>query len=181
MKVAFVKGHSSVKKGAWGNMGISEFDFYSKFIPQLIKRLKTEAIAGHKYQEFERGLVGGYGEKMRELHKRIDAWGADISIAFHFNGAGDERINGHEILYCSNAGHNLAVGLDELFDAYLDNNDRNIKKIKKSDRGGGFVCRGKSVCILIEPFFGAHQNRFVECGDMREGLLQSLVDFISGI
>lgn len=181
MKVAFVKGHSSVKKGAWGNMGISEFDFYGKLIPQLIKRLQSEAIAGHKYQEFERGIVGGYGEKMKKLHKRIDAWGADITIAFHFNGAGDERINGHEILYCSQKGHDLAVQLDELFDAYLDNNDRNLKKRTKKQRGGGFLCRGKSVCILIEPFFAAHQNRYVEGGDMRENLLQALVDFITGL
>ncbi len=182
MKWAFVIGHSSLKKGAYGNMGISEFDFYRDFVFELMKRLDNEKIAGQKYQTFYReDKLSGYSERMIELHDRIDTWGADISISFHFNAAGKEYINGHEILYCSNAGHNLAVDLDELFDAYLKNNDRNIKKRSKHDRGGGFLCRGKSVCILVEPFFAAHQNRYVCGGDMREPLKNAFVDFIASL
>lgn len=181
MKIALVVGHRVGAKGAYGNSGISEYDFYSKFVNELVKRLKSEHF-GHEYSIFYRqdGL-NGYRERMKDLHKRIDAYGADVSISFHFNAASDEFINGHEILYCSNNGYNLAVQLDELFDAYLDNNDRNVKKRTRKQRGGGFLCRGKSTCILIEPFFASHQNRYIECGDMREPLKQSLVDFIAGL
>lgn len=178
-KYAFVIGHRAGAKGAYGNLGISEFDFYTKFVNELIQRLRSENF-GHEYMVFTRqdGL-GGYRERMKDLHKRIDAWGADISLSFHFNSFGDERVNGHEILYCSNGGYNLAIQMDDLFDAYLDNNDRNIKKITRKKRGGGFVCRGKSVCLLLEPFFASHQNRFVMGGDMRENLKSALVDFIA--
>lgn len=179
MKIAFVVGHRAGSQGAYGNMGISEYVFYTKFVNELLCRLKSEHLA-NDYQVFYRkdNLVG-YKERMKDLHKRIDAWGADVSISFHFNSVGNELVNGHEILYCSKNGHDLAIQLDELFDAYLDNNDRNIKKRTRKQRGGGFLCRGKSTCILIEPFFGAHQNRYIEGGDMREPLKQSLVDFIS--
>ena len=180
MKLALVIGHRSGAKGAYGNMGISEHDFYTKFVPELVKRLEHEKFE-HEYKVFYRFNDGGngYTERMKDLHKRIDSWGAKVSISFHFNAAGNESINGHEILYCSNNGHDLAIGLDELFDAYLDNRDRNIKKRTKKQRGGGFLCRGKSTCVLIEPFFAAHQNRFIEGSDMREPLKNALVDFIS--
>ena len=128
-----------------------------------------------------RGNYGGYTEKMKDLHRRIDNWGADLSISFHFNAASNELVNGHEILYCSDKGYEYAVQLDELFDAYLDNNDRGVKKRSKHDRGGGFLCRGKSVCILIVPFFASYQGRFTEHGDMRTPLKQALVDFITGL
>lgn len=178
MKVALVIGHSRVRKGAWGNMGISEYDFYSKFVPELLKRLDSEHTS-HEFMMFERSPDGqSYTERMKELHSRIDKWGADLSLSFHFNAAGDERVNGHEILYCSNAGHNYAVELDELFDAYLDNRDRNIKQITLEDRGGGFVCRGRSVCLLLEPFFASHQNKYVTGGEMRVPLINAITDFI---
>lgn len=176
-KIALVVGHRKGAKGAYGNMGISEFDFYSKFIPELLNALSSEND-GNTYMVFFRSDGGnGYTERMKDLHKRIDAWGADISVSFHFNAAGNESVNGHEILYCSQRGEEAAIQLDELFDAHLGNRDRGIKKRRREDRGGGFLCRGKSVCILVEPFFAAHQNRFIEGGDMREPLKQSFIDF----
>lgn len=162
-------------------MGISEYDFNTSFVHELITRLNHEHL-GHQYQTFYRQNDGsGYTERMKDLHTRIDAWGADVSLSFHFNASSKEYVNGHEILYCSDKGHDLAVQLDELFDAYLDNNDRNIKKRTKKQRGGGFLCRGDSVCLILEPFFASHQNRFVCGGDMREPLKQALVDFIAGL
>ena len=180
-KIALVIGHRSGAKGAYGNMGISEYDFYTKFVYELTLRLHSERF-GHEYLVFNRNdNLSGYTSRMKDLHKRIDEWGAKYSISFHFNASGKEAVNGHEILYCSERGKDLAIELDELFDAYLDNNDRNILKRSKKDRGGGFLCRGRSVCILIEPFFAAHQNRFIEGGDMREPLKNALVDFIANL
>ena len=115
---------------------------------------------------------------MEDLHKRIDEWGADISIEFHFNGAGDEKINGHEILYCSNGGKKIANVLDEKFDKYLHNNDRNIKKVTPNVRGGGFVCRGKSVCIIAEPFFSAHQDKYMIGTNGRSKLVTAYTEFL---
>lgn len=181
MKIALVIGHRSGAKGAYGNMGIPEFDFNTKLVDELVKMLESENF-GHKYQVFYRSnTISGYTAQMVDLHKRIDAWGASVSISFHFNDFSDETVNGHEVLYCSQNGHDIAVQLDELFDAYLDNNDRGVKQVTLNDNGGGFCCRGRSVCVLIEPFFASFQNRFVCGGDMREPLKQSLVDFIGGL
>jgi hypothetical protein len=50
-----------------------------------------------------------------------------------------------------------------------------------SDRGGGFVCRGSSKCILIEPYFAAHQQRFMPGGDLHEPLKQAIMNFLKDI
>ena len=122
--------------------------------------------------------IKGYGEKMKDLHKRIDEWGAEVSVSFHFNAFGVEAVNGHEILYHSKGGKKLAKKMDKIFDIYLDNRDRNIKQRNRKQRGGGFLSRGKSLCILVEPFFASHQDRFMDGGE-RQNLLTSFVEFLT--
>jgi len=157
-KIALVVGHRSLKRGAYGNAGLSEFVFNSLLVKALYQRGAKGATLGIFFRD---DMPGGYGEKMKRLHKRIDEWEADYSISFHFNAAGREDINGHEVLYCSKRGKRLAKKLDEIFDRYLKNRDRDIKKRTKKQRGGGFLCRGNSVCVLAEPFFASHQDKYM--------------------
>jgi len=174
-KIALVIGHRSLKQGAYGNAGVSEFAFYNRYIEELLPQLPKDK----SYAIFRRkDDLSGYSERMQELHSRIDEWGADISISFHFNAFGNTIVNGHEILYCSKNGEKLAKSLDEKFDKYLNNSDRNIKKLTMEDRGGGFVCRGKSICILVEPFFAAHQSEFMLGGAQRQAMSKALIEFI---
>lgn len=176
-KVALVVGHRSLKKGAYGNAGVSEFDYNSALAKEIKKALKDSKDV--EIEIFYRdNLFGGYGEKMKRLHKRIDEWGADYSISLHFNAAGREDINGHEVLYCSSRGKKLAKKLNKLFTKYLGNKDRKIKKRTKKQRGGGFLCRGKSVCVLAEPFFAAHQKKFMPGTDGYNNLLIAYLGFI---
>lgn len=176
-KIALVVGHSSVSQGAYGNMGISEFHYWDRFLKKNIMNFTDE----NEYQIFYRSTGGsGYSERMRELHSRIDEWEADISVSFHFNGAGKAYINGHEILYY-NAGKTLAEKLDIIFDKNLDNRDRGVKKVNKGDRGSGFLRRGKSKCILVEPFFASHQDKFVEGGEQYDNLVNSFVEFFRDV
>jgi N-acetylmuramoyl-L-alanine amidase len=112
---------------------------------------------------------------MRALHAKLDKWGADVSVSLHFNAAGDSRVNGHEVLYCSKSGKKLAKKLNDLFSANLPNRDRGIKKKTRQDRGGGFLCQGRSVCVLSEPFFAAEQEYFV--GPGYEELMASFLEF----
>ena len=174
-KVALVIGHDGHKQGAYGKLGISEWEFNRELVyDELIPHLDSDYV-----QMFLRDpAINGYTNQMVDLHKRIDAWGASYSIEFHFNGSSNESVNGHEILYCSSNGEAIAKKLDVLFDKYLDNNDRNIKKIDMGDNGGGFVCRGASTCILAEPFFGEHQDHFKHGSDMRKNLVKSYVEFV---
>jgi len=171
MKIALVVGHRKGKQGAYGSVGLSEWRYNGILAVDLVEVAQQNGIDACVF--FRDEMPGGYGERMNRLHERIDAWGADISISLHFNAAGRDDINGHEILYCSHRGRVIAEMLDSEFDRCLKNRDRNIKRRTRKQRGGGFLCRGKSVCILVEPFFAAHQHKFVKGTDGYADMLRA--------
>ena len=176
-KVALVVGHRSKAKGAWGSAGLSEFDFNS-----LVAEALSDIFLGHERVKvkvfFRDNKIGGYGEKMKRLHKKIDKWGAKYSLSLHFNAAGREDVTGHEVLYCSKGGKKIAKKLEEFFDKHLQNRKRGIKRVAFNQRGGGFLCRGKSICILAEPFFAAHQNLFMPGSSGWSALISAYSEFI---
>tara|TARA_R110000772_G_scaffold5454_8_gene19551 strand:- start:9214 stop:9840 length:627 start_codon:yes stop_codon:yes gene_type:complete len=178
-KVALVIGHDESKRGAYGNLGISEW----KFNRELVYDELANGITNVEYQIFLRNpTTKGYTNQMIELHKEIDAWGANYAIEFHFNGSSNEDVNGHEILYYSANGKAMAEKLDKAFDKYLNNNDRNLKQINTAKENGyQFLYRGNSTCIIAEPFFGEHQDLYGKDGEMRMFLVQAYVEFINGL
>ena len=176
MKIALVIGHDIDNQGAYGNSGISEFRFNDLLLSDMgaAKMFPDK----HEYALFYRSTnTKKYSRKMKELHKRLDAWGADISIEFHFNSFSNRDVHGHEVLYCSKQGKKIANKLNDSYDKHLPTSNRGIKKVTKKQKGGWFCCIGKSVSIIAEPFFSAHQERFVWSGDMREPLKKSLQEF----
>jgi len=180
MKIGLIIGHDIDSQGAYGNKGISEFTFNDELLSEM--SLGDYFPKKHDFAVFYRNAdVHGYSNKMVDLHKRIDEWGADISIEFHFNSFKDDSAQGHEVLYCSQGGKNIASILNKCMTNHLDNKNRGTKKIYGSDRGAGFCCRGKSLAIISEPFFGAYQNRFVGEGDQRTLLKEALGEFFEMI
>ncbi len=180
MKIAIVIGHDKNSQGAYGNIGISEW----KFNKELIGEMQRDKMLPkqHEYIIFFRDPnINGYTNKMKDLHKRIDAWGAEVSIEFHFNGSSNPSVNGHEVLYCSKNGKKVAKKLNEQYNKYLSNKDRGIKKVTKNDRGGGFCCRGKSYAIIAEPFFGSNQYEYVYPGKKREKLKKAYMKFLKSL
>lgn len=178
MKYALVIGHNEYNQGAYGSYGLSEFIFNKELVKDILSESRVKnSINDYKVFYFDKSIPK-YGDRMKEIHNRIDKWGADYSISFHFNSFSDELVTGHEILYYSEGGKTLAKRLDKLFDRYMDNNDRNIKKRSKNQRGGGFLSRGMSKCIIVEPFFSSHQHLYVRGGKKRDGLIMSYVDFL---
>ena len=178
-RIALVVGHDNHSKGAYGSEGIAEWDFNK----ELLTDLKSGGYlpSQHEYFVFYRNSsMNGYTAKMVDLHERIDAVNADISIEFHFNGTGDSSVNGNEVLYCSSNGKELASKLDEALDS-LPNRDRGIKKVAMNENGGGFCCRGKSVAIIAEPFFGSHQSQFISSGKDRQLLKQCYKNFFNSL
>jgi len=174
-KVALVIGHDVNSKGAYGNEGMSEFDFNDKLLNEL-----TDKYPSSNRKLFYRDEdISGYGNQMTDLHQRMDKWGADISIEFHFNATSNQDVHGHEVLYCSEAGKKVAELLNTSYDKYLPTSNRGAKKITMDDNGGGFCCRGKSIAIIAEPFFGAHQDRFIEGGSLRHDLIYATLEFVS--
>ncbi len=177
--IALVIGHDQFSKGAYGNLGIGEWDYNNTFINHL--RTHQMLPEQHEYHVFVRDPnISGYTNKMTDLHNRIDNVGCDISIEFHFNGANDASINGNEVLYCSQAGKEVADKLDKALDT-LPNRDRGVKKVSMNQNGGGFCCRGNSIAIITEPFFGAHQDMYVEGGKYRDTLLVAYKNFFNSL
>jgi N-acetylmuramoyl-L-alanine amidase len=176
MKFAIVVGHSERKQGAYGNAGITEFKFNTQLAKDI--KLKLDEL-GIKSKIFFRKNYGSYTEKMKDLHRRIDKYGAGVSISLHFN-ASATNAKGHEILYCSSGGKKIAEILDKEFDK-LGNRDRNIKKRTKRQRGGGFLCRGRSKCVIAEPFFASEQKNFVKHTQAYTKLVEAYTNAIQEI
>lgn len=170
MKIALVIGHSSDSRGAYGNAGISEFQFWDELINEMSFR---KMLPKNTYVFYRSSDVKGYTSQMWELHKRIDAVGCEVAIECHFNSFHRPEANGNEVLYCSEGGKKIADIFDEAFDS-LPNRDRGVKKVTLKSRGGGFCCRGKSKAIIIEPFFGARQREYIHGGSNRELLLTAI-------
>lgn len=178
-RIALVVGHDADSKGAYGNLGESEFDFNSELLVDL--RAGGYLPEHHNYYLYYRSAdINGYTNQMVDLHKRMDANNIDIAIEFHFNSAKDTSVHGNEALYCSSAGKIIAAKLDEAFDS-LPNRDRGIKKLTMEDNGGGFCCLGNSVAIIAEPFFGAHQKDFSVNGRHRALLKECYKTFFNSI
>jgi len=176
MKFAIVVGHSERKQGAYGNAGVSEHTYNSQLAKDIKLRLDDLNIDS---KIFYRKNYGTYSEKMKDLHKRIDEYGAGVSISLHFN-ASATNAKGHEILYYSKGGRKVAEILDKEFDK-LGNRDRDIKKRTKGDRGGGFLARGKSKCVIAEPFFASEQKDFMFGTQGYVNLVDAYVNTISKI
>lgn len=171
-KIAIVIGHDEFKQGAYGNKDISEWIFNQYLMYDIIKNMDPEIKAYYKIF-FRDPFLNGYTNKMIDLHKRIDEWGAYYSVELHFNGSNNPSVNGHEVLYLSSGGEYFANILNNNFTNSLVNNNRGIKKVSKNDRGYGFISRGKSKAIIAEPFFSLNQDLFLENGPYRKGLIKA--------
>ncbi len=179
-KIALVVGHRKSNQGAYGNMGISEFEYYSKFVEVLATKINelNQMIKGVEVKVFYRQDKNGYSTNMREQHKRIDDWGADIDIEFHFNGSSNPKVQGHEVLYASKKGKKVATIINDTFNKHLNTNNRGIKK-RTDGRGSYGLTVGKSVSVIVEPFFSSHQDRYVEGTKGYGQLMQSFIEAIT--
>ena len=185
MKIALIVGHDADRKGAYGNMGIPEWDFNDQYVNDLVFILPEK----HEYYVLYRDTdLKYYGSQMKRLHNTIDNLGIELSIEFHFNGASDPTVNGNEVLYCatSKAGKEYAKLLDDCLDM-LPNRDRGHKPVRfrnkpqKDDLGAGFCCRGKSVALITEPFFGSNQDKYVHDKPDRKLMDQAYIKFFEDI
>ena len=180
-KIALVVGHRASAPGAYGNAGLPEWHFWNAAVAEVMARSEGLPVSLKVFHRKEHGT--GYTQRMKELHREIDAWGADISVSLHFNASSNGAANGHEVLYCSSSkgGLRYAALMNDIFTKNLPNKNRGIKPKSKGDRGGGFLCRGRSYCILIEPFFASHQSEYVPGGAHRGDLIRSIVEFIEAV
>lgn len=180
-KIALVVGHRSRSQGAYGNAGKSEWMYYNELSREIMDLEKVPGIELKVFYRKEQG--SGYSQRMVNLHQDIDSWGADISISMHFNASSHVSANGHEVLYYekSHKSGRYAKIMNDLYSKYLDNRDRGVKSKSKKDRGGGFLYRGMSNCILIEPFFASNQDQYMPGKEERKNLLTCFHEFFKAV
>lgn len=99
---------------------------------------------------------------MKNLHVKIDEWGADLAVSFHFNSSDNKKANGMEVLH---SGYFVSEQMAKQLMMFMSKNitcikSRGIKKVDKKERGGAFLHYGKAPAILIEPFFGSSEKDF---------------------
>lgn len=178
-KIGLVIGHQENNQGAYGSAGIGEWKFNSDLVEEIMNRHK----GGNTFLYMRDKNISGYTSQMKDLHATMDSHGIEISIEFHFNSFSNENVRGHEVLYCysSSGGKEEASELNECLDLYLPTSNRGIKPVTFDDDGGGFCCRGRSKALIIEPFFGANQDRFVQGGDLREDLILAILKYLREI
>jgi hypothetical protein len=182
MKIALIAGHDSFGKQGAVAGGQSENKFWSEFIEDLLPLVLN---GPHDIKVFKRPEQRpiGYSKAMRQLHAKIDAWGADLDIEMHFNAA-TAKAQGHEVLYYNKSvkGKMYAEWLNKLFTKYLTNSDRGAKGVSSKDRGGYGLKVGKSASILTEAFFGTREIAdYKRGGKFREALLKAYTEFLFGL
>ena len=178
-KIALVIGHRYGSQGAYGAAGYSEYRYYDAlFLPSLVGMFGAPSWL----KVFHRQNRQGYTANMKQLHQEIDDWGAEMAVSFHFDAADSRQANGHTVLYNERDVRSKAIAkvFDRHFDAALHNHDRNLLG-RYRGRGGGFLRRGKSVNVLLEPFFASHQKQFMPGTEGFDALLHAVASSIHEI
>lgn len=180
MKVALIVGHAPDIKGNLYK-GINEFDFWSEILGEVMKFYEfpfdNESVKLF-YRPYQRKI--GYHEAVRQLHKDVDAWGADVDIEFHFNGSDSHKVKGHEIIYSGSVkSKEYAIIINDIYNRYALNRDRGTKKVKI--RGSYQLKVGKSVSIISEAFFANEVLDYIDGGVKRSLLIDLIITFIDAL
>ena len=178
-KIGFIIGHNSKSQGK-ARFGTTEFKFWSKFLDENIDLFEIEAEKHNiELRVFSRRYSGGYHKEMRELHGRIDKWGANISVSCHYN-ASASSATGHEVeFYRNSKGGKLIAGIfDKAMNKTLKNRDRGAKI---AERGSYGLKVGKAKSILIEPMFSKELRDYMEGGSQRQALVNMFIEFFKTV
>lgn len=173
MKIAFVIGHNSKRKGAYSkHLKMREFDFYSEVVKHL------DNVEVFIYDE----TISGYITRVKAMAKKLNAGNYDLVIELHFNSFSDAAANGCETLYFfkSKNGKYYASLFSEIVNDYTGIKLRNggLKALaNRKDRGFASVYYPSAPAILIEPFFGSNKS---DCDKIEsaENLACIINDFI---
>ena len=171
-RIALVVGHRSGAKGATNTRGASEYDFWDEYLNESIDRFRDGS--GNEFRIFHRrdNDGRGYTARITALTNRVNDYNPDLTVSFHFNSAGS-RAEGFEIL-ATDSTKGYAKDLLDEFDSALKGDNRGVKVIGRTDRGGGFLYRADNA-ILVEPFFGSSkidtENFYETQNEFTEGLI----------
>lgn len=180
--IAICVGHSRKIGGRYDggayspHLKINERDFNLKVAHKLSANLTRKGIPSKIFDEY---AGGGYGSAMADVAMQVRAAQAFFAIELHFNSA-SPTANGHEWLHwhSSISGADIAKKFESEFrKAFPSIKARGIKSITKKDRGGKFLELTHCPAIILEPFFGSHED---DCEDISiEGLATAYCNAIN--
>lgn len=149
-KIAIVVGHSQRKQGAYSTfLNISEWDYHS----EVVKHLNQVDVY---YRNPELSNIKGIYDVVKRLNKKR----YDLVLSLHFN-AFNARAKGCEVLYYHKNRWTAQVAanfVDLIHDKYgIDK--RPIKGVySRRQNGGPLILGSQNDTIILEPFFGDHQE-----------------------
>lgn len=168
-RFALVVGHTKKVYGTETYKDEHEYDWNNDVVNLIIKKLNSDKVFRIERKDLT------YSKAMTDLSIQARALGADVAIEFHLNAAGIPSARGCEMLV-SERKKNLTKAR-QIITAFSSQfgiktrHDKGIKKLKDSDRGGGFVREMEARGIdayLMEPFFcdykSSDSEQFIEAG-----------------
>lgn len=167
-KIGLVVGHDPHSQGA-SNELITEFDFNNSLAPLIAKHLI---------------LIGDFtpfviyrSDGLTKLPNQINELNMDLVISLHCN-AFNKRVSGSEVLHAktSKNGTILAQTIQSNIVRVLKNNDRGVKPISGTERGGIILNRTKPVTVLLEPFFIDNMNEYKNAKSRKDELAKAIAN-----
>lgn len=157
-KLAIIVGHNKRAQGAVAVSPINQSEYV--FNAQVAKIMDAEAADfGLEVGIFYRDGKLGYSGQIAKAYREADAWGADLAIELHFNGAANKSARGTVTLSSGSAKSlrfaSLAQDAMVALFGRIGKQDRGVKTRARGDRGGFSLVAGNAPAILVEPFFGS--------------------------
>lgn len=181
MKIAIVIGHNSKAQGAVRvTDGRTEFDWNGQ-LAELIRAHDPSSI-GIFYRDPN---AGGYSREIDKVYGEVNASGAKLSLELHFNGSVNGDVSGGET-YSSGSTNSLRLAnlIRERVDAVMDNKNRGVKILTRTDNGGRSLWQGNPPAVLTEPYFGTYAPGCATADErmdqLAEAYYRAAVTFLGG-
>ena len=150
-KFCFVVGHDKTEPGAWCSyLNKSEYA-YNKEVSDYLRR---------DFDIYFRSSEGGYMSKMRKLATEINPKNYDLVVELHFNSFTNSA-NGCETVSYKGNDYTFRMGAKfcQAIKQEYKTEVRGPKFVSQAnERGFGFLSLMEAPAIIVEPFFGSHEE-----------------------
>ncbi len=151
--IAFVIGHTKLKKGAKGVDNIPpEWDYNGSVGEHL-----SDIADIYYYDSYNLG----YKSMVKANADKMNKKDYDIVLELHYNYVDTPQANGSEVFYyyLNKKGKEMATRLSGMISSTFKVRDRGAKAmISSAQRGYWAVYLPKATTLLLEPFFGSNKD-----------------------
>lgn len=171
MRVQLIPGHSTHDGGA-----VRVIDGVQEYAWNLDLAHRIHDLHPQMFEIFHRRGELEYGDEIADVYRRGDAWGCDLSLELHFNGA-SRRVTGTETFSSGSTGSlAYARAIHPAIVGVLGLRDRGIKirNNKTGGRGHESLVAGRAPALLLEPYFGSNANDCRRADECKQQLAEAI-------